>query len=113
DCETQSDDEQRGQPSNHGWSMRQPSAESSSWSNAAGSRRTRLPSAAVRLCRSTARGSVSGRSRPSRISPSSIPPSPPQYDEHPLQIDPESVEDARVGLEVGEVVLLFQPGIHE
>ena len=44
-----------------------------------GSRRTRASPARSRLCRSSARGSVSGRSRPSRISCSSTPPSLPPY----------------------------------
>ena len=54
-------------------------ADNSRSSIAAGSRRVRVPAASGRLCSSSARGSVSGTSRPSRISHSSTPPSRPPY----------------------------------
>ena len=44
-----------------------------------GSRRTRADSTSLRFSTSSARGSVSGRSRPSRISISSTPPIRPPY----------------------------------
>ena len=54
-------------------------AESRRSSISCGSRRTRASSCASRLCSSSARGSVSGRRRPARISSSSTPPSRPPY----------------------------------
>ena len=52
-------------------------AESSRSSRSCGSRRTRSPATPARFSSSSARGSVSGRRRPSRISSSSTPPSRP------------------------------------
>ena len=57
--------------------LTQRSADSSRSSISCGSRRSRVPVARSRFCSSSARGSVSGRSRPSRISCSSTPPSRP------------------------------------
>ena len=67
-------------PNGHGRRSTRRRADRSSRASPCGSRRTAAaPASGSRLRRSSARGSVSGRSRPCRISSSSTPPSRPPY----------------------------------